>query len=137
MYWLKRGKYMSLIIELLKQYISYVLIALLTVFGGVLYFYAVHYARKYIKQLSNLKYLYASALLVIINIFYLIVSIQRLNQGMVPFARGFAYFLLSLSATIVYTVLAVAYTSNKHREATPKKTVRKGLISKTSQGPKE
>jgi uncharacterized membrane protein len=137
MYWLKRGKHMSLIIELLRQYISYVLVALLAVFGGVLYFYAIHYGRKYIKQLSNVKYLYASALLIIINVFYLIVSIQRLNQGMIPFARGFAYFLLSLSATIVYTVLAVAYTSNKHREGMSKKTKRVKLVNEANKSPKE
>ena len=128
---------MSLIIELLKQYISYVLVALSAVLGGALYFFAIYYGKKYIKQLSNIRYLYASALLVVINVFYLIVSIQRLNQGMIPFARGFAYFLLSLSATIVYLVLAVAYTSNKDRERTSKKTKRIKLVNETSKSPKE
>ncbi len=125
---------MSLIIELVKQYFSYVLIAVLAVSAGIAYFYAIYYAKKYLKQFSYIKYLHASALLIIINIFYLIVAIQRVNQGMVPVVRGLAFFLLSLSATIVYVVLAVAYTSNRNREK--KQSKQKRIVNQTKQSPK-
>ncbi len=126
---------MSLIISLIKQYFSYIMIAIIVAFAGMAYFFVVYYAKKYIKQLKPLRFLHASFPLILINILFLIIAMQRLNQDMMLFAKGFAYFLLSLSATIVYTVLAIAYTSNRNKWSQIKKTKTKRKKIKTIESP--
>lgn len=117
---------MKLLIEMIVEFGSYILIALFAVLGGFAYFFVVYFAKKYILQLKNLRYLYASVVLVVINIFYLIVAIQKINGGMADFATSGAYFILSLCATLVYIVLSVAVTANQGktkrvRRSTPTK----------------
>lgn len=104
---------MKLIIDMIVEFKEYILIALTAVFGGFAYFFVVFFAKKYVAQLKNMRYLYASVVLIVINVFYLIVSLQRLDAGMGAFAKAFAYLLLSLCATLIYMVLAVAVTANQ------------------------
>ena len=61
---------MKLIIDMIVEFRSDLLVALFAVLGGFAYFFAVFFAKKYIDQLKNLRYLYASVVLIIINIFY-------------------------------------------------------------------
>lgn len=113
---------MKLIVEMIVEFRSYILIALFAVLGGFAYFFAVFFAKKYIRQLRNMRYLHASVVLVVINIFYMIVSIQKVNAGMTEFATSAAYFILSLCATLVYIVLGVAVTANQGRTRKVKRT---------------
>ena len=106
---------MKLIIDMIVEFRSDVLVALFAVLGGFAYFFAIFFAKKYVSQFKNVRYLYASIPLIVINIFYVIVSIQQIAEGMTEFATSFAYFILSLCATLIYTVLAVAVTANQSR----------------------
>jgi surface polysaccharide O-acyltransferase-like enzyme len=113
---------MKLIIEMIVEFRSDILVALFAVLGGFAYFFAIFFAKKYVSQFKNLRYLYASVPLIVINIFYLIVSIQQINEGMTEFAASFAFFILSLCATLIYIVLAVAVTANQSQGRKIKKT---------------
>jgi hypothetical protein len=104
---------MKIIIDIIVEFKGYIFIAVAAVLGGFAYFFAVYFAKKYITQVKNVRYLYASVVLIIINIFYVIVTIQKISVGTNEFAISAAYLLLSICATLIYTVLAVAVTANQ------------------------
>lgn len=127
---------MSLIIELMNDYFSYIMLAIYATIVGFGYFFAIYYAKKHVEQAKNLKYLYASSLLIIANVFFLIVAIQRYNQSMLAFFEGLAYFVLSLCATIIYAVLAIAVTANQSRPFKVKRITNKIGVKEKQTSPK-
>lgn len=127
---------MSLIIELVNDYFSYIMLAIYATIVGFGYFFAVYYAKKHVQQVKNIKYLYASSLLIIGNVFFLIVAIQRYNQSMLAFFEGLAYFVLSLCATIIYSVLAIAVTANQNRPLKVKRITHKTAVKEKQTSPK-
>lgn len=102
---------MKIIIDIIVEFKEYILIAIGAVLGGFAYFFAVYFAKKHIAQFKKVKYLYASVGLIIINVFYMIVTIQKIGGNTNELAVSAAYLLLSICATLIYTVLAVAVTS--------------------------
>jgi|SRR5690554_8049486 len=126
---------MSLIIELINDYFSYIMLAVYATIVGFGYFFAVYFAKKKLSQFKNLKYLYASVLLIIGNVFFLIIAIQRYNQSLLSFFEGIAYFVLSLCATIIYAVLAIAVTANQNRPLKVKRITNKTGVKENGTSP--
>ncbi len=127
---------MSLILDLMKEYLSYIMLAVYASLAGFAYFFVIYFAKKTIKQFKNVRYLYASGILVAVNVFFIIVAIQQYNQGMLIFFESLAHFALSLIPTIIYMTLAIAVTANKNRPLKVKRIENKTIVNQSKESPK-
>ena len=99
---------MKLIIELIKDYYNYMLYAIIATIVGFGYFFGVVFLKKYVKQFKKVSLFIPAIPLLLVNLIFLVMALQRFSSNKILFFEGLAYFMMTLSVTIIYSVLAIA-----------------------------
>ncbi|NLA78848.1 MAG: hypothetical protein GX845_04790 [Erysipelothrix sp.] len=121
---------MSLIIELIKDYINYIMYAVIAAAAGFAYYFGIWFLKKYVSQFKKVNWFYPVIPLLLVNGVFLVVAFQRYASNKILFFEGLAYFAMTLSVTIIYSVLAIAYVANQNRPYKVKRIAEKKQTTK-------